>query len=194
MKNKINSNEYSLFTNSLLDACSTWVELPTVSWSEVENGTEEYEAGPVKYCHISLTPLYEHVPEPEVEDYNLTGKTTYLGMYEKTIEAPLDLVFNVTSDMAFRHHWMTHIKDSDRLNTKITQNGSAHRCVIKDNESDPYVVIYDFERKNNVNHIQGNRKKDGVHHFIQTYRKRKWTYPFKGGFLHEKKYCQKTIV
>ncbi len=222
MKNNIDSNEYSLFTNSLLDACSTWVELPTVSWSDVENGSEEYESGAVKYCHISLTPLYEHIPEPKKEDFNLTGKMMDLGSYEGMIEAPIDLVLNVTSDMAFRHHWMTHIKDSDMLNSKITKNGSAHRCVVKGNESDPYVIIHDFERNNKVITFKETERKmgfatlykltereDGHTHlwmkfemkkniivkiFFNLFKKKETMKNLENGFAELNKYCKKLVA
>lgn len=161
MKNKIDSNEYSLFTNSLIKACSTWVELPTVAWSKVESGIEEYEAGMVKYCHLSLAPLYEHVPEPTFEDYSLKGKLMELINAEIIIEAPLDLTFDVVSDLGFRHNWLNHIKGSDQLNSKITQNGSTHRCVIKDNESDPFMVAHSFEKKNNTITFWETNHKDG---------------------------------
>lgn len=167
MKNKIDSNEYSLFTNSLIKACSTWVELPTVAWSEVESGVEEYEAGMVKYCHLSLGPLYEHVPELTFEDYFLKGKLMELINAETIIEAPLDMTFDVVSDLGFRHAWMDHVKVSDQLNSKITQNGSTHRCVIKENESDPFMVAHSFEKKNNTITFWETDHKNGGESFFE---------------------------
>jgi hypothetical protein len=101
------------------------------------------------------------VPEPSVTDYGSDGQTHILTTSEKVIEAPLELVFDVVSDLEYRHHWFIGLKGSDKLNHKITQNGSTHRCVVKQKESDPLFVTHNFEAyKDFVTFVETN-KKDG---------------------------------
>ena len=150
LKNEVKDHEYALFTNSLVKACSTWVELPTVAWADVDQGAGEYDYGTTKYCSLSLSPLQMHVPEPKVEDYALPGTPKMIMETEGVINAPIDLVFDVLSDLSFRHGWQLPLVGSDKLNSKITKNGSTHRCVIKGDDSDPLIVSHDFKKEGNL--------------------------------------------
>ncbi|MFK7846703.1 MAG: DUF2652 domain-containing protein [Rhodothermales bacterium] len=145
MKNEIAHTEYVLFTQDLVSSCSSWVHVEQAAWSEPENGSGAYDFGAVNYCYITLEPLASHVPEPSIADYALKGETKNIMGHEQVIEAPIDLVFNVLSDLSIRHEWIEGIKDSDRLNSKITRNGATHRCVIKSDESDPFMISHNFQ-------------------------------------------------
>ena len=144
LKNNVDSNEYGLFSNKLVKACSTWIKLNEVAWDSVQRQEEEYDFGKTTYCFIGLEALSEHVPEPSIEDYTVPGLTSNILSSEAIIEAPLELVFDVVSDMAFRHEWMPAVKDSDLINHKTAQNGSRHRCVIKGDKSDPTMIAHNF--------------------------------------------------
>ncbi|NND33134.1 MAG: DUF2652 domain-containing protein [Saprospiraceae bacterium] len=150
LKNDVKDPEYALFTHSLVRACETWVELPTVAWANVDQGSGEYDYGTTKYCSLSLSPLQMHVPEPKVEDYALPGTPKMIMESEGVINAPINMVFDVLSDLSFRHRWQLPLVGSDKLNSKITKNGSTHRCVIKGDDSDPLIVSHDFKKKGNV--------------------------------------------
>ena len=145
LKNDVHHNEYVLFTNQLVNACSNWVQVKQAAWSDPEHGAGEYDFGMVEYCFITLEPLESHVPEPTIEDYSLQGVTTKILGHERILEAPIDLAFDVLSDLSIRHEWIVGIKDSDMLNGKITRNGSTHRCVIKKDESDPFLITHNFQ-------------------------------------------------
>lgn len=145
MKNEVPLDEYVLLTHNLINACDTWVDVRKASWADPEEGAARYDFGPVEYCHIPLQALRTHVPEPAIEDYSLPGATMQVAVHEAVIEAPIDLVFDVISDLSVRHHWMVKLKDSDRINHKIPQHGSTHRCVVTSSEKDPFVVSHGFE-------------------------------------------------
>ena len=53
-------------------------------------------------------------------------------------------MFNVLSDYSIRHIWAVGLKGSDQLNSKISKNGSTHRCVINNNKNDPFFTAHDF--------------------------------------------------
>lgn len=159
LKNKINSNEYSLFSNDLIRACTTWLQLDEVSWAPVGHIEEEYDFGRAQYCFVGLEALEGHIPQPKLEDYSLPGLTSKLMECGSVIEAPIDLVFDVLSDMGFRHEWLTHVKDGDQLNHQISQNGSSHRCVIKGDKSDPTMVAHGFDfARNKITFVETNHR------------------------------------
>ncbi|MBX2877506.1 MAG: DUF2652 domain-containing protein [Saprospiraceae bacterium] len=159
LKNKVDSDEYSLFSNDLVRACATWLHLEEVSWAPVGHIEEEYDFGKAKYCYIGLEALEDHIPEPKKEDYSMPGLTSKFIECGSVIEAPIDLVFDVLSDMSFRHEWLTHVKDGDQLNHQISQNGSSHRCVIKGDKSDPTMVAHGFDfSQNKVTFVESNHR------------------------------------
>jgi uncharacterized protein YndB with AHSA1/START domain len=145
LKNEISHQEYVLLTHQLINFCASWVELEQVAWAPPEPGESHYDFGKAQYCYITLLPLMMHVPEPAIEEYSLSGATRKMLEYETVIEAPIDMVFNVLSDLSVRHQWLVSLKRSDTLNSKIARNGSTHRCVIKEDESDPFFVSHNFQ-------------------------------------------------
>ncbi|MBT8218263.1 MAG: DUF2652 domain-containing protein, partial [Bacteroidia bacterium] len=161
MKNGIDSNEYALFTHQVLDQSTTSIQLADISWSGVESGEEVYESGPVQYDYISLTPLVSEVPEPQKDNFELKGKMMEMLSSKGEIEAPIDLVFDVVADLSFRDQWMINIKGSDQVNNKITQNGSSHRCIIKDDKSDPFFISHGFKREKGIISFEETEIKKG---------------------------------
>ena len=145
MKNEVPHTEYVLLTHQLVNACTNWVHIEQAAWAEPEHGAGEYDFGEIDYCYITLQPLEAHVPEPTIEDFGLKGVTKRIMGHESVVEAPIDTVFNVISDLSIRHEWMKGLKGSDRLNSKITRNGATHRCVIRATEKDPFIVTHNFQ-------------------------------------------------
>ena len=162
MKNDVPSEEYALFTDQVMQACSTWVNVQEIAWSEPEAGEGAYDFGAVSYCYLSLDALVEHVPEPTIEDYGLQGQTTAVVTHDALLDAPIDMAFNVVSDLAIRHEWLVGLKDSDMLNSKITQHGATHRCVIKGDESDPFIITHSFEAGQDYIAFTDSNQKQGV--------------------------------
>jgi hypothetical protein len=150
MKNEIQMNEYVLFTHQLLNACSAWVEMKQAAWTDPEEGEDEYDSIPVKYCYLPLEPLAAYVPEPRIEDYSVKGATARVLDIEGVISAPLEMVFDVVSDVSFRGHWVMGLQASSELNGKIAKNGSTHRCVVQNNDSDPFFVSHKFNIERDV--------------------------------------------
>lgn len=160
LKNDINRDEYALFTDQLIGACSTWVEVETVAWDKINHTSGEYDIGEVKYCFISLAALMDHVPEPQIKDFSLPGAIVEVFQSEGLINAPIEMVFNVVSDLSFRHHWFLDLIRVDELNTKITQNGSVHRCIVNEKESDPLYVSHDFKKSQDLIAFTETRHRD----------------------------------
>ncbi|MDX1478713.1 MAG: DUF2652 domain-containing protein [Saprospiraceae bacterium] len=150
MKNEVELEEYVLFTHQLLNACSAWVEMQQAAWDDPREGEGTYDGETVKYCYLPLEPLKVHVPEPRIEDYSV-GATAKALTVEGVINAPMEMVFDVVSDVSFRHRWIAGLQDSGDLNGKITRAGSSHRCVMGGSaESDPAFISHKFELAQNV--------------------------------------------
>lgn len=148
LKNQVPLNEYLLTTNELSQIVEG-AEDEELLWAEPIAQNVQYDVGDVDYSYLTLAPLATRIPTPAVEDYTLPGLTAKLMEHEISINAPLELVFDVVADVSFRHKWIHGLKDSAELNGKITQNGSTHRCIIKGDDSDPFFVSHDFRRSGN---------------------------------------------
>lgn len=159
LKNDVSFGEYTLFSDNLVKACSTWLQLPEVAWSEVNHLKETYDFGEAKYCFIELEPLQEHIPAPQLEDFSIPGLTMPVMEVEYLVEAPIDLVFDVASDLSFRHKWLVGLSGSDKLNHKVPRPGSTHRCVMKGDESDPFHVSHDYKfQQNKITFMESNHR------------------------------------
>lgn len=142
LKNNINQPEYVLLTNEAMKVHGENGDI--VEWNNFEKATEEYDIGSIDYQFASLDSLALKVPLPKIESYGLNDSKTLVLESNFEINSPLDLVFNVLSDYSIRHLWSVGIKDSDQLNSKISRNGSTHRCLINNNSSDPFFVAHNF--------------------------------------------------
>jgi hypothetical protein len=145
MKNDVPLNEYVLITNELMNACSTWVEIDQVAWEKPNKGNGDYDFGSIKYCYLSLAPLEPHIPQPTIEDYAPDPKMSQVLSVESNLNSPIELVFDVVSDVNAKHLWVLHVSGSDKTNGKIIKNGSTHRCIMSGDESDPFLTSHSFD-------------------------------------------------
>lgn len=150
LKNSIPSDEYALFTSNLMEAYDSWTDAADALWSKLTAGREQYDVGSIHYCYAALGPLMSQVPEPVVEDFSLPGVTARVIEFERDIDAPLDLAFDVLSDLSIRHEWNEPLVGSDQLNHKISQNGSTHRCVIEGTDKDPQFISHSFNYRDDM--------------------------------------------
>lgn len=150
LKNQVPEEEYVLLTDPLVDACATWVQVDESAWADVQHAEEAYDFGEIKYCFIPLVPLREYVPDPPPGNFGLEGATVKVLEFETIVEASLETVFNILSDVSRKNEWIPGVTDSSELNGKITKNGTAHRCVIAGTEDDPFFISHSFEKKDNL--------------------------------------------
>ena len=166
LKNSIPLGEYLLVTDSLQQAVQD-AEDAGHAWAEPIHQKDDYDFGEVVYRYFTLAPLAKRIPEPAVQDYALPGLTTRVMEQALIIEAPIDLVFNVVSDLSYRHHWQEGLKDSIDLNGEVFHQGSTHRCVIKGNDSDPFFVSHDFKRNQDEITFTDTNQKDKFSNVFQ---------------------------
>ncbi len=159
LKNDVSRDEYLLITDSLKPDDGLARAIANASFCK---GEASYDVGTVSYAYLDLHSIRKQIPEPTPEDFGLPGVTVKVLEQETVINAPMSLVFDVLSDVSFRHEWQIGLRDSDMLNHKITQNGSIHRCVIKGNASDPIFVSHGFDKKGDTITFSDTNHKVGV--------------------------------
>ena len=147
LKNKIDLDEYILVTHALSTSCPDWNKLEDVTWADAVTGRDTYDFGEMEYIYIPMAPLYDQIPEPSMESYTL-GNSVSIGTLTREFNAPIQMAFDVLSDVSYKHHWQPGLKDSAELNGAITKNGSTHRCVINGNNKDPFVISHSFDSQN----------------------------------------------
>ena len=144
LKNDIAMDEYVLITNQLIDACSSWVEIEQVAWETPNRGAGTYDFGEIKYCYLSLASLESYIPEPTIEDYAPEPNMRKLLSVDAVINASLELVFDIVSDVNAKHLWVHSVTGSDKTNGRIVKNGSTHRCIMNGDENDPFFTSHTF--------------------------------------------------
>jgi hypothetical protein len=141
MKNQIDDHEYALVTHRLVQACPQWVDIDTVAWAPLKEGEEDYDSGQVNYCFLTLAPLMEHLPAPAPDDYSLPGARKFILHTEDTVDAPMELVFDVIADVAWRNKWIPDtLPEVVDINTHLTQAGQMHRCLT----NGPAMIGHDY--------------------------------------------------
>ncbi len=130
LKNGIAHNEYALFTQALMNE---WPQRLPPIWAEREEGTQEYDVGRITFGYVPLQPLRQHVPEPQAEDFSIAGATVPVFSSEHAIRAPMNLVFDVASDLPKRLHWMQGARKVELLNHDLNRLGTRHRCIVDKN-------------------------------------------------------------
>ena len=96
LKNSITPDEYVLITDEALHKYST--ENQTIDNIKFKSSKETYDIGEIGFHFASLQPFFDNIPQPTIESYGLNDSKKIILKSEATIEAPIDLVFNVVSD------------------------------------------------------------------------------------------------
>ena len=145
----LESHDYDLFTAPLQKAAPGWQPLPSIAWEQPQTGSHTYDSGTVDFAWLPLHPLYEQVPEPRLEEYSPGAATMKLFEVQGIVNAPLDMVFDVLSDVSFRNQWQEELDSNwviDHINSRIPQHGTTHRCV----SGGPTLVSHNFRNDGNV--------------------------------------------
>lgn len=141
LKNEIDSDQYSLFTDNLRKANESWNSAGQNAWSSFQEAEHEYDSGKVSFCYLSMDPLMRELPEPTMEEYSIKGLKSKLMEVNNTINAPLETVFNVIADLPWRSKWIPGaLPEVTDVNEAITSTGQTHRCLA----DGPLLVSHDY--------------------------------------------------
>jgi len=150
LKNDIDNHEYALFTNNLTGAMTDWNESASNGWGDVVSTSQIYDSGRVDYSYLTLEKLYHEVPELQPDDFRLKGHTASVLKTEAIIEAPLEMVFDVVSDVMWRPKWIAgSTPETTDVNTYVPQAGQTHRCI----KNGAVLVAHDYEVEKDAIHF-----------------------------------------
>ena len=141
LKNEIDSDQYSLFTDNLRKANETWSSAGHNAWTVFQEAEQEYDSGKVSFCYLSMDPLMKELPEPKMEEYSIKGLKSKLMEINHTIHAPLETVFNVVADLPWRSKWIPGaLPQITDINEIIASTGQTHKCLAKG----PILISHDY--------------------------------------------------
>ncbi len=124
LKNTVDSNEYALFTQQLLNGSS-----PSTEWAEAATGQSEYDAiGKVDYSYISMERLHELVEPPSPK--KLLKKSDNPVVCEIYIDKPVKDVFPIIVDFDHRLKWSDGLDSLEYNEKEINRVGSTHKCMV----------------------------------------------------------------
>ncbi|NNF01664.1 MAG: DUF2652 domain-containing protein [Bacteroidia bacterium] len=144
LKNSIESDQYLLETSRIPGTSEQ------IQGIEENTSAEEYENGRIGFRFYILDPWLKEVPDPEIEDYSIDGANKKIMEFKTEINSSIETVFNVLTDLPFRSYWIEYLKKSEDLNGPIAKEGSHHRCVIKNDQSDPEFTSHNFKKSDGI--------------------------------------------
>ena len=147
LKNDIDRHEYFLLTKNLTSGIRDWNGSMANELGDGKTSSQEYDSGKVDYHYFHLDKLHARVPELKEEDFRLKGKTSKMMAVEGIVHAPLQLVFDVVSDVEWRGKWIPGtLPKTENINTYFPQQGQTHKCIA----NGPTMFMHDFKRENEV--------------------------------------------
>ena len=128
LKNSINDQEYILITDNIeIDQES--LSKDTLDWVQIRQGQESYKnIGEIDYSFIPLKNLHEQMLEPS--SLTFPGLSPEKILYECSIQAPVDLVYDNFTNLERRMEWNEDIKDIILQGKGLNQTGSVHTCLV----------------------------------------------------------------
>jgi carbon monoxide dehydrogenase subunit G len=158
LKNAIPHHEYALFTRPL-DAGWAGGEAP--DWAPRETGSGEYDLGRIDYGYVALAPRRERVPPPPAAGLGLPGRAVPAFSLEQTVEAPMEQVFGVVTDLDRRMNWIEGAKRVEQPDPGVNHVGTRHRCVV--DATSPMLVTSAVEhRADSVTFTETDEKRMGA--------------------------------
>ena len=128
LKNNVEHDEYLLMTESLINDYNLE---SGPSWFSASHATENYDVGEIDFCFSILSKLRQQVPTPEFPVYQLFAGTSIAFIEEGRLDANMNKIFEVISDLEKRPQWMEGVNEVEMLNhEKINRIGTQHRCII----------------------------------------------------------------
>ena len=128
LKNSIPDNEYILITDEF-ELSNTSIETDKKEWISIKRGNDTYkDLGKFDYSYIPIKALLNELIE--------SSQITFPGLspdpisIEKTISAPLDLIYQNFTTLDQRMEWNEDIKEIILHGKSLNKTGSLHTCLV----------------------------------------------------------------
>jgi hypothetical protein len=128
LKNKINLQEYILFTENLYPAITDYEGKDDDSQIKFIDGSENYETiGKINYKYLDYSFLLHKVGEVDPPVLNKLSSNPVI--YEDVIKTSIDKVYEILSNLDYRLKWQPGIKELKYEKNRINRAGTKHICV-----------------------------------------------------------------
>jgi hypothetical protein len=132
LKNKIQSPEYVLFTESLFQSIEKYKKTNPADLVFYE-GSDHYKTiGVVIYKYIDYSPLLKKVGE--VGPPNLSEHSSNPVIFSGLIKRPIDEVYEKLINLDHRHKWQAGINDLIYEKNRVNRVGTKHICIYNSNQ------------------------------------------------------------
>ncbi len=143
LKNNIESREYMLFTDNLLQSFPEDYPLMMKDSQELSDGKITYESiGEVEYKYILLDFLHAGISQFPVTIF--PEKDIHPVSYEGYIDVSKEEVYEIASNLSYRLKINKDASQMDFENERVNRNGLVHECVIKNVNYRIQTVTNDF--------------------------------------------------
>lgn len=128
LKNSVNSNNYVLFSNQLMED----IMLPKTYESKLftfKQGEDEYDGNSLaySYAHIDKANL-KLKPFEQAKRYDFQREPN--GIKEKIFKVSADTFLEYITNYKFRHEWLEGVDKFEYNENEVTRLGTEHVCVI----------------------------------------------------------------
>lgn len=143
LKNDVNSNEYLLLSNELLNQLKNTTLNSNSYYQELEEGSSEYEKiGALQYKHLSLTSFLKDIEAPPIK---VIPKNVKKPLYQEiAINKSIDEVHELLTNLKYRTEWNDGLDDLKYDKGKVNRGGTIHQCVVNDKLIDFETIKGDF--------------------------------------------------
>ena len=128
LKNSIPGKEYILLSDSV-NFNKEIINPAKLNWARVEVGKEEYDdLANIRYSYISLADL--PFKKQQIPSINFPELSSEKVSFQKSVRAPIDLVYENFTNFNKRMEWNKDIKDIIMRDKRLNQTGSLHTCLV----------------------------------------------------------------
>lgn len=128
LKNSIDLSEYILISDNL-NANQKSITNTTKDWIQLLHGKATYDnLDDINYTYIPLKSLHEQLPDSSAITF--PGLSQEKIIFENTINAPVDVVYENFTNFEKRMEWNEDIKDIIMHGKSLNKTGSLHTCLV----------------------------------------------------------------
>ena len=166
LKNSIPENEYILITDhDELDRIS--IEIDKKEWLSIKRGSDTYKNfGKFDYSYIPIKNLLKEVVEPSQISFPELSFDKII--FENTIDAPVDLIYENFTNLDKRMEWNKDIKEIILHGNSLNKIGSSHTCLVGSDSLD-IESIGRIENKDQIVYGERTNKFRGLRDIIKIY-------------------------
>ena len=124
LKNNIPLNEYLLITDSVYEIFENEID---VSW---EKQTQVYDFQEINYFYKNLSFIEKELTIEQSKSVIEEDKEPNYSI-QKTMDANIDALYELLSELKYRHLWDEEVKELKFDENKINRVGTQHNCVLQ---------------------------------------------------------------